>query len=155
MAEIRIYNNKLLFWLYGVVNLLLIILLLTLLIFFINDIYILSRIGFIIFVGVHLFLVFFVKIHYVCIFYNDEKQKIEIHYNRRFGFKWQQKIRTVLLPLKQFDGYRITKDSMGISIIVFYKFEQKERYELGPFHVGFISKMEKQLMEDAFGAALR
>ena len=152
--ERKIFDNKLLFMLYGVVNFLLIIILLTLLIFFINDVYILSRIGFILFVGVHLFLVFVVKIHYLCIYYDDKKQKIEFHYNRRFGLMWQKKIRTVLLPLKQFDSYKISKDSIGIAIISFYKLDQKERFELGPFHVGLISKKEMQLLEDSFGTAL-
>ena len=154
MMERKIFDNKLLFMLYGLVNVLLFIFLITLVILLLNDIYILSRIGFVIFVGIHLFLLFFIKIHYVCIYYDDKKQKIEFHYNRRFGLMWQKKIRTVLLPLKQFDGYEFSKDSLGIMVISFYKLEQKERYELGPFHVGFISKKEKQLMEDAFGAAL-
>ncbi len=88
------------------------------------------------------------------IYYDDEKQKIEINYNKRFGLKWKQKIRTVLLPLTQFDGYKMSVDFMGISIISFFKLEQKERYELGPFHIGFISKKEKQLMENTFGASL-
>ena len=154
MTEKKLYDNKPLFLLYGLVNLLLILFLLTLLILIFNDVFILSRIGFVIFVGVHLFLLFFIKIHYLCIFYNDEKQKFEFHYNRRFGFRWQQKTRTVLLPLKQFDGYEISKDSMGITVLSFFKKEQKEQYELGPFHVGFISKKEAQLFQDTFGEAL-
>ena len=152
--ERKIFDNKLLFMLYGLVNVLLFIFLITLVILLLNDIYILSRIGFVIFVGIHLFLLFFIKIHYVCIYYNDEKQKIEFHYNRRFGLMWQKKIRTVLLPLKQFDSYEISKDSLGIMVVSFYKLEQKERYELGPFHIGLISKKEMQLFEDTFGTAL-
>lgn len=154
MTEKKIYDNKPLFLLYGLLNLLLILFLLALIILIFNDIYIFSRIGFVIFIGIHLFLLFFIKIHYLCIFYNDEKQKIEFHYNKRFGIRWQQKTRTVLLPLKQFDGYEIDKDSMGITVLSFFKKEQKEQYELGPFHVGFISKKETQLFKDAFGEAL-
>jgi hypothetical protein len=150
----KIYNNKPLFLLYGLVNILLILILLTLLILIFNDIFILNRIGFVIFIGIHLFLLFFIKIHYLCIFYNDEKRKIEFHYNKHFGLRWQQKTRTVLLPLKQFDGYKISKDSMGITVLSFFKKEQKEQYELGPFHVGFISKKEAQLFQDTFGEAL-
>jgi hypothetical protein len=154
MTEKKIYDNKLTFILYGLVNIFLLLFLLTVLILLFNDIYILSRGGFVIFVGAHLFLLFFIKIHYLCIYYNDEKQKIEIHYSKRFGLKWQKKIRTVLLPLKQFDGYKTSKDSLAILVISIFKLEHKERYELGPFHVGFISKKEKQLMKDTFGESL-
>ena len=119
-----------------------------------NDIYVLSRTGFVVFVGIHLFLLFFIKIHYLYILYNDEKQKIEFHYNKRFGLKWARKSRTVLLPLKQFDGYKISKDSMGISTISFFKLEHKERYELGPFHVGFIPQKVKEAIKETFGESL-
>jgi hypothetical protein len=141
--------------LYGGINIILILLLLTLIIFLYNDIYILGRIGFVIFVGVHLFLLFFIKIQYLCIFYDEAKQKIEFHYNKKFGWKWRQKVRTVLLPMKQFNGYKLSTDSMGISVISFYKLEQKEQYELGPFHVGIMSNKEKQNLENAFGKALK
>lgn len=154
MTEKKIYDNKLLFILYGFINIFLLLFLLTLLILLFNDIYVLSRAGFVVFVGAHLFLLFFIKIHYLCIYYNEEKQKIEFHYNKRFGLKWQQKTRTVLLPLKQFDGYKNSKDSLAISVISIFKLEHKERYELGPFHVGFISKKEKKLMKDTFGESL-
>lgn len=150
----NIVDNKNLFIVYGVANLLLLLFLLTLLILFFYDVYILSRIGFVVFVGIHLFLLFFVKIHYLCIFYNDEKQKIEFHYNKRFGLKWQQKSRTVLLPLNQFDGYTLDKDSLGLFMISFFKLEQNEKYELGPFHIGFLTKKEKQNLENAFGESL-
>ena len=102
MNEKKIYDNKGLFILYGMVNLLMILFLLILLVLLFNDIYVLSRVGFVIFVGAHLFLLFFIKIQYLRIFYDEEKQKIEFHYNKRFGFRWQQKARTVLLPLNQF-----------------------------------------------------
>lgn len=151
MGEKKLYDNKQIFIWYGLFNVVLFIILLTILIFLINEIYILNRIGFVLFVGTHLFLVFFVKIHYMSIYYNDDKQKIEFHYNRRFGLKWQNKIRTVLLPLKQFDSYKISKDSMGLGIISFYKLEQNERYELGPFHVGIILRKEKQIIKDTLG----
>ena len=135
-------------------NLILIVILLILLIFIFNDIYILSRIGFLLFVGLHLSLLFFIKIHYLCIFYYEEKQKIEFHYSKRFGLKWQKRVRTVLLPLKQFDGYEISRDSLGIAIITFYKLEKKERYELGPFHVGILSRKVRKVLEKAFGESL-
>ena len=154
MAEKKIYDNKLVFILYGLINIFLLVFLITLLILLFNDIYVLSRIGFVIFVAAHLFLLFFIKIHYLCIYYKDEKKKIEFHYSKRFGLKWQQKIRTVLLPLKQIDSYEISMDFMKISVISFFKIEQKDRYELGPFHIGFISKKEKQLMKDTFGESL-
>lgn len=154
MPEQKIYENKVLFMLYGIVNILLLLFLLTLLTLYLNDIYILSRVGFVMFVGLHLFLLFFIKMHYLCIFYDEEKQSIEFHYNKRFGWKWQQKIKTVLLPGKQFDRYKISKDSMGISVISFFKLEQKERYELGPFYIGYLSIKEKQLLKAAFGESL-
>lgn len=154
MQNKKILDSSSLFILYGVLNLLLIFVLLALLILLFNDIYILSRTGFVAFVGVHLFLLFFIKIQYLCLFYDDEKQVIEFHYNKRFGLKWRQKSRTVLLPLKQLDGYNISKDSMGIAVISFFKLEQKERFELGPFHVGFISNEVKQKLKDAFGESL-
>lgn len=151
MAEKKIYENKVLFLIYGIVNSILLIILLALLILIFNDIYILSRIGFVAFIGVHLLLLFLIKMHYLCILYNEEKRIIEFHYSKRFGWKWQQKMKTVLLPKKQFDGYKISKDSMGITVVSFYKLEQKEQYELGPFHIGMVSKKEKQLLKDIFG----
>ncbi len=151
MAEMKIFENKWLFILYGGINTLLILILLTLITFLYNDIYLLGRIGFVIFVGVHLTLLFIIKIHYVCIFYDEADKKIEFHYNKQFGWKWRQKIRTVLLPVKQFDSYKISKDSMGLSVISFYKLEKKEQFELGPFHIGFISIEQKQLLKNAFG----
>jgi len=154
MNDKKIFDNRILFIVYGMLNVMLIIILLTLLILLLNDIYILSRTGFVLFVGVHLFLLFFIKIQYVCIFYNDQKQKIEFHYNKRFGLKWQKKSRTVLLPLKQFDGYKVSRDSMGIAVITFFKIEQKERFELGPFHVGLLTVKKRKLLEDTFGESL-
>lgn len=154
MSEKKIFDNKAIFILYGVLNIVLLLVLLTLIILLFNNIYILGRIGFVLFVGIHLFLLFFIKIHYICIFYDEEKQKIEFHYNKRFGLRWQKKSRTVQLPLKQFDGYKIHKDSMGISVISFFKLENKERFELGPFHIGVISKGKMKHMEDTFGDSL-
>ena len=154
MSEQRIFENKLLFILYGALNIVLIFALLILLILLLNDIYILSRIGFMIIVVLHLFLIFFIKIHYLAILYNDEKQKIEFHYNKRFGLKWKVKSKTVLLPLSKFDGYKLSKDSMGISVISFFKLELKERFELGPFHIGYVSEKERRKMEESFGEAL-
>lgn len=154
MNEKKIFDSKVLFLIYGIVNIFLIVILLTLIILLFNDIYILSRIQFVVFVGFHLFLLFFIKIHYLSIFYDDKNQKIEFHYNRRYGLRWQKRVRTVLLPLKQFDGYKIEKDIMGISVLTFYKFENKERYELGPFHVGMISVKEKKELENTFGKSL-
>jgi len=154
MSENKLFDNRLLFILYGLLNVFLIIILLVLIIFLINEIYILSRTGLVIFVGIHLFLLFFIKIHYLCIIYNEEKQKIEFHYNKRFGLRWQKRSKTVLLPLKQFDGYKIDKDSMRISTISFFKLEQKDRYELGPFHVGVLSKRKRIILEENFGESL-
>lgn len=154
MNEIKVFDNKVIFLLYGIVNIILLFVLLMLIILLFNDIYILSRTGFVIFVGIHLFLLFFIKIHYVCIFYDEEKQKIEFHYNKRFGLRWQKRSRTVLLPLKQFDGYKIRKDSMNIPVISFFKKENKERYELGPFHVGFLSRSKKEHLKEVFGESL-
>jgi len=152
--EKKLLDTRISFILYGVINLLLILILLTLLVLIFNDIYILSRVGFVIFVGVHLFLLFFIKINYLCIFYDEGKQKIEFHYNKRFGWKWHQRSRTVLLPLGQFDGYKLQKDSLGLLSISFYKLEKKEKYELGPFHIAFLNKKERQNLEDAFGESL-
>lgn len=154
MSEKKIFDNRLLFILYGLLNVFLIIILLILLILLFYDIYILGKAGLVIFVGIHLFLLFFIKIHYLCIFYDAEKQKIEFHYNKRFGLRWQKRSRTVLLPLKQFDGNKIDKDSMKISIISFFKLEQKDRYELGPFHVGVLSERNRIILKENFGESL-
>jgi len=154
MKEKIIYYNKNLFLAYSVANILLMFFLLTLLILLFNDIYILSRVGFVFFVGIHISLLFFIKIQYLRIAYDEEKQLIEFHYNKRFGVNWQQKSRTVLLPFNQFDGYSLSKDSFGLTIISFFKLENKERYELGPFHIGFISHNEHQLLEETFGSSL-
>ncbi len=154
MKENKLYDNTLLFTLYGVVNLLLLLFLLTLLILLFNDVYVLSRIGFVAFIGIHLLLLFFIKINYFRIAFDEEKGVIEFHYNKRYGIKWKKKARTVLLPLKQLDGYTIDKDFIGNTQISFFKLEKKERFELGPFFIGFISKKEKIRLSEAFGESL-
>ena len=154
MNEKKIFDNKISFLLYGILNIALLVVLLILLVLLLNDIYLLSRTGFVVFVGIHLFLLFFVKIHYLYVIYNEEKQKIEFHYNKRFGPRWQKRSRTVLLPVQQFDGYKVRRDSMGIAIISFYKKEKKEQYELGPFHVGILSKKKKESLAEVFGDSL-
>ena len=154
MKDPKIFDNKILFILYGTLNLILILVLLVLLIFLFNDVFIISRIGFVVFVGIHIFLLIFVKIHYLSLYFYEDEQKIEFHYNRQFGLKWQQKTRTVLLPFHQFDGYKIERDNLGIMVMTFYKKEQKERFELGPFHIGFISRKEKKDLISQFGESL-
>lgn len=151
MHEKKLYDNKWLFISYGLVNIVLVVFLLLLLILIFNDIYILSRAGFVVFVGIHITLIFFVRIHYVCIYADTEKRKIEIHFNKKFGLKWQQKSKTVLLPFNEFDGYKITADSMGFPSVSFYKIQDKDRYELGPFSVGYISKKEKKQLTAVIG----
>jgi hypothetical protein len=154
MNEEKLYDNKLLFMAYGLVNIVLVVFLLVLLILIYNDIYILGRIGFVAFIGIHITLIFFIRIHYVCVYFDSQKRKVEIHFNRKFGLKWLQKTKTVLLPIDQFDGYKIAADSMGIPLVSFYKIQDKDRYELGPFSVGFISKKEKKQLVAAFGDSL-
>jgi hypothetical protein len=151
MNEKKLYDNKWLFISYGLVNIVLVVFLLVLLILIFNDIYLLSQAGFVVFVGIHITLIFFVRIHYVSIYANAEKRKIEIHFNKKFGLKWHQKSKTVLLSFDQFDGYKITVDSMGFLSVSFYKIQDKDRFELGPFSVGFISKKEKMQLKAAFG----
>jgi len=154
MSEKLLFENRLLFVIYGVLNVLLLAILLVLLVLIFNDIYILSRIGFVFFIGIHLALLFFIKIQYLRISYDEGKQKIEFHYSKRFGLKWHKNARTVLLALSQFDGYEISKDSFGLAIISFYKLEKKERYELGPFYIGFISGKQSSALVEAFGESL-
>jgi hypothetical protein len=154
MNEKKLYDNKLLFMAYGLVNIILVVFLLALLILIFNEIYILGRIGFVAFVGIHITLIFFIRIHYVCVYFDSQKRKIEIHFNRKFGLKWLQKTKTVLLPIDQFDGYKIAADSMGLPSVSFYKIQDKDRYELGPFSVGYISKEEKKQLTSALGERL-
>ena len=153
MKEKRLYDNKLLFVLYGVINLLLLIFLLVLIILLFNDIYVLSRIGFVAFIGIHLLLLFFIKIHYLRISYSEASQDIRFHYNKRFGLKWTQRARKVILPFDELDGYRIDSDFMGNTLISFFKREDKDQFELGPFYVGYISASEKLLLRETFGEA--
>jgi len=154
MSEKLLFENRRLFVLYGALNVLLIAALLVLLVLILNEIYILGRIGFVIFVGIHLSLIFFIKVHYLRISYDEENQKIEFTYNKKFGLKWQINARTVILPLHQFDGYELNKDSLGIAFISFYKLEKKERYELGPLSVGIISRRQRSALNEAFGDSL-
>lgn len=151
MKEKKLYDNKLLFMAYGLVNIVLVVFLLVMLILIFNDIYILGRIGFVVFVGIHIALIFFIRIHYVCVYFDAQKRKVEIHFNRKFGLKWLQKSTTVLLPFDQFDGYKITADSMGLPTVSFYKNKDKDRYELGPFSIGIISNKEKKQLTAALG----
>jgi energy-coupling factor transporter transmembrane protein EcfT len=151
MEAKKLYSNHFIFSLYSYINVLLIIFLLTLLVLIFNQIYVLSRFGFVIFVGIHLALLFFVKVHYLSIYLDEENKKIEFHYNRKFGFRWLRKSRTSLLPLKQLESYKISKDSLGLPMISFFKKENKELYELGPFHVGHISQISMKNLTDFLG----
>ena len=150
--EKKLFDNRLIFNIYGWINVFLMVFLLMLLILIFNQIYVLSRFGFVIFVGIHLALLFFVKVHYLSVYYDEEKQKLEFHYNRKFGFRWIKKSRTSLLPLKQLKRYKISSDSLGLPTISFFKKENKELYELGPFHVGYISDKNMKSLVDSLGA---
>ena len=151
MEAKKLYSNHFIFSLYGYINVLLIIFLLTLLVLIFNQIYVLSRFGFVIFIGIHLALMFFVKVHYLSIYLDEQNKKIEFHYNRKFGFRWLRKSRTSLLPLNQLENYKISKDSLGLPIISFFKKENKELFELGPFHVGYISQNSMKNLTDFLG----
>jgi len=153
--EKKIFDNRTIFQLYGWINVLLIAFLLSLLILIFNQVYILSRFQFVIFVGIHMALVFFIKIHYLSIYIDENSQKIEIHYNRKFGLKWLEKSRTTLVPVKQLEGYKLTKDSLGLPVITVYKKENEERFELGPFHVGYLSAAQRKSLEDSLGEPVR
>lgn len=152
--ERKLFGNSLIFQLYGVLNLILIAFLLTLLVLIFNGIYLLTRIEFAVFIAFHIFLLFFVRMHYLFVLYDDKSQKIEFHYTRRFSLKWKKNSRTVQLPIKQLDGYKITRDSFGLAVISFFKREKGERYELGPFVVGVITKQQKARLRESFGEPL-
>jgi hypothetical protein len=149
-----LYNNSRLFVFYGMLNLCLLLFLLTLIIFLFNEIYILSRAVFVLFIGVQTALVFFIRIHFLQVAWNENAQTIEFLYNRKFGIRWRKNATKVILPLAQFDGYSKKKDSVGLSTLSFFKLEKKERYELGPFHVGIISTKDKLTLEETFGQSL-
>ena len=152
MEEQKIIDNRITFIVYGVLNIVLLLVLIAILILYFNDVFVLSRFEFVLFIGVHLFLLFYVKVHYLRISVDPEKQHIEFHYNMRFGLAWQKNIRSVLLPRAQFDGYELEKNSIGISVISFYKIEKEEQFELGPFFIGFLSSKERQLLQEALGS---
>lgn len=154
MTEQKIFDNSPLFRLYGIVNVFLVLMLLTLLILYFNEVQLISRTGFVIFVGIHIIFLFFIKVHYLCIIYDEEKKRIEFHYNRNFGIRWRQKSRTVLLPLKQLHGYQISKDHLGLAQISFFKLEDRVKYELGPFHVAILSNYDRLQLENTFGETL-
>ena len=71
--EKKLFDNRIFFTIYGWLNIILVLVLLTLLILIFNEIYLFSRIGFVVFVGVHIALIFFIKVHYLCVFIDDEK----------------------------------------------------------------------------------
>jgi len=155
MASPKIlYNNRRLFVFYGLLNLCLLLFLLTLIIFLFNDIYILSRAVFVMFIGVQTVLVFFIRIQFLQVAWNDDTQTIEFLYSKKFGIRWRKNATNVSLPLAQFDGYSMKADSVGLKTLSFFKLEKKERYELGPFHVGVIPAQERMAMEETFGEAL-
>jgi hypothetical protein len=154
MTNKKLYDNHSLFAAYGLINIMLVIFLLVLLVLIFNEIYLLTRIEFVAFIAIHIFLLFFVRIHYLKVFFDQKQKKVEFHYNRRFSLTWLKNSRTVLLPLGQFDGYEIKKDSLGLAIISFYKKKNDERYELGPFVVGFISKRERLFLKESLGESL-
>jgi hypothetical protein len=96
-----------------------------------------------------------VKVHYLSIFYDRSKEKLEFNYNRKFGLNWMKKSRTTLLPLKQLQGYTLSKDSLGLPVISFFKIEKGVKYELGPFHVGRISGRQLKKLQDSLGAPIK
>jgi len=149
-----LYDNTRLFIIYGLLNLCLLLFLLILIIFLFNDIYILSRTVFVLFIGIQTALVFFIRMHFLRVTWYDDTQTIEFLYNKKFGIRWRKNATKVTLPLVQFDGYSMSKDSAGLKTLSFFKLEKKERYELGPFHVGMISAKEKSSMVETFGESL-
>jgi hypothetical protein len=155
MASPRVlYDNRRLFILYGLLNLGLLLFLLALIILLFNEIYILSRTIFVLLVGIQTFMIFFLRLHFMQIKWDEENQTIGIVYNKNFGIRWRKNAIRVVLPLSRFDGYSLGKDSLGLPTITTYKLENKERFELGPFHIGYISKKEKALLGDTFGEPL-
>jgi hypothetical protein len=149
MMEKKLFDNHRLFAAYGWVNVLLVVFLLTLLLLIFNGVYLLSRFGFVVFVAIHLMLLFVIKVNYLCVLFDVENGRIEFYYNKRFGWRWLQKARTTLLPIKRFNGYKIGKNSFGLPVISFFKKENGEQFELGPFHVGQISEKEKEILKTA------
>ena len=149
-----LFDNKKIFLAYGILNTVLVFVLLTLVILLFQDIYLLSRIQFVIFVGIHLLLLFFVKINYLYVGFDEDRQLIYFRYNRRFGIRWYRNAKEVQLSLEQFDGYAYQKDSMGLWLITFYKKEHKQRFELGPFYIGILPKKSQQKFTEAFGESL-
>ncbi len=147
-------DNKRLFLFYGMLNIVLLAFLLTLLILLFNEIFVLSRTVYVIFIAVHISLIFFVRIHYLRIVWDEDSQLIDISYNKKFGLRWNHNAIRVALPLNQFDGYSIGKDNFGLAAVTVFKLEKKQRYELGPFHIGYISAQSKKSLEDAFGESL-
>ncbi|NJN27914.1 MAG: hypothetical protein HC819_19035 [Cyclobacteriaceae bacterium] len=146
-----IFDNKRMFLLYGLANVLMLLVLMVLLICLFYGIYLLDRLAFVVFIGIHLFLLFFVKIQYLYIEYDEHTQTFLFRYNKRFTLKWQQKSRSVILPATQMAGYTIEKDYLGLEMVSFYKSENAERFALGPIHVGRISKANKEALIKVFG----
>jgi len=147
MMERKLFDNHRFFAAYGWINVLLVVFLLTLLVLIFNEIYLLPRLGFVVFVAIHLMLLFVIKVHYLCVLLDEENERIEFNYSKKFGWCWLQKARTTLLPIKHFDGYKIEKNSFGLPVISFFKKENGEQFELGPFHVGQISQKEKEILK--------
>ena len=155
MTQLRIiYSNARLFVIFGIFNLMLLGFLLALIILLFNEVYIVSRTIFVLFVGLQTFLVFFVQLHYLKVTWDDDAQLIDFRYNKKFGLRWRQNTTKIDLPLAQFDGYRLQKDNLGLCAISFFKLERKERYELGPFHIGIIYGKERKSLEETFGESL-
>lgn len=148
---VSVFDNSRFFGAYGWINLLLLTFLLVLLVLIFNDVFLLPRIGFVVLLAIHVILLFFIKMHFLRIDFDEENQKIEFHYNKKFGLNWLQKSRTSILPLKQLDGYTISNNSLGLAVLSFYKLHNKERFELGPFHVGYVSKQDRKTLEEFFG----
>lgn len=154
MNKKQIIDNRGLFLAYGILNVVLLIGLVIILILFFNDIYVVSRTMFVLFVGIHLFLLFFVKVHYLSVSYDSMREIIDFQYSKKYHFKKKDRTRNVTLALSQFDGYKIEKDALGLITLTFYKLENKERFALGPFHVGFVSTASRKLLIDTFGESL-
>ena len=82
-----VFDDKRLFLLYGIVNILLITFLIILVILFFNNIHLFRREIFVLVIALQIGFFFIVRIHYVVLGKDEKKKVIKLSYQKKFSYQ--------------------------------------------------------------------
>lgn len=143
-----VFENKVLFVFYSIVNLLLIAFLIMLVVLFFNDIHLFSREIFVLIVAIHMGYFFLVRVHFVAIEKDDQAQVIKLRYAKRFTFGWEKRIVLAKISFKEFDGVTFDRTNLSIWQMTIYKKSEGERYQLGPLKLGWLGRKKVEAIQE-------